>query len=35
LTLATVTGGLVAEIIAGRPNAVPMAPFRADRFGKL
>lgn len=34
LTLATVTGGLVAELIAGRPSAVPLAPFRADRFGK-
>jgi D-amino-acid dehydrogenase len=34
LTLATVTGDLVAQIIGGRPSAVPLAPFRADRFGK-
>jgi D-hydroxyproline dehydrogenase len=32
LTLAAVTGSLVAEIIGGKPNAVPMAPFRANRF---
>jgi glycine/D-amino acid oxidase-like deaminating enzyme len=33
LTLAALTGTLVAGIIAGRPSAVPLAPFRADRFG--
>ena len=33
LTLAAVTGTLVADIIAGRPGGVSMAPFRTDRFG--
>ncbi len=32
LSLAAVTGKLVAEIIAGQPSAVPLAPFRANRF---
>ncbi|MGB8839601.1 MAG: FAD-dependent oxidoreductase, partial [Aliidongia sp.] len=33
LTLAAITGALVADLIAGRPPAVPLAPFRTDRFG--
>jgi len=34
LTLAAVTGRLVADLIAGRPSDLPLAPFRAGRFGK-
>lgn len=32
LTLAAATGELVAEIAAGQPGSVPLAPFRAERF---
>ena len=35
LTLAAVTGELVAELAAGRPSSVPLAPFRAERFRSL
>jgi D-amino-acid dehydrogenase len=32
LTLSAVTGRLIADAMAGRPESVPLAPFRADRF---
>ena len=32
LTLAAVTGKAVADMVAGRPTDMPMAPFSADRF---
>jgi len=32
LTLSAVTGRMVADAIAGRPAAIPLAPFRPDRF---
>jgi glycine/D-amino acid oxidase-like deaminating enzyme len=32
LTLAAVTGRVVAEALAGRPTTVDLSPFRADRF---
>jgi glycine/D-amino acid oxidase-like deaminating enzyme len=35
LTLAAVTGALVADLVAGRPASVPLEPFRADRFGAV
>jgi glycine/D-amino acid oxidase-like deaminating enzyme len=35
LTLAAVTGALVAALIAGRTPAVPLEAFRADRFGTI
>ena len=34
LTLAPVTAGLVAALVAGTPPAVPLAPFDLDRFAK-
>ncbi len=33
LTLAAITGRLVAELIADAPPSVNLAPFRAERFG--
>jgi glycine/D-amino acid oxidase-like deaminating enzyme len=33
LTLAAVTGAMVAGLVAGRPGPIELAPFRADRFG--
>ena len=33
LTLGTVTGRLIAELVGGRPTHVDVAPFRATRFG--
>ena len=33
LTLAAVTGAMVAGLVAGRPGPAELAPFRADRFG--
>lgn len=33
LTHSAATGRLVAEFLCGRPTAVPLAPFRANRFG--
>ncbi len=35
LTLGAVTGRLVADLATGRPAAIDLAPFRADRFGWL
>ena len=32
LTLSAVTGRLIADAMAGRPERVPLAPFRAERF---
>ena len=32
LTMAGITGKLVAELAAGKPTTVDLAPFRADRF---
>jgi D-amino-acid dehydrogenase len=32
LTLAAVTGRLVADLVAGRETGIDMAPFRVDRF---
>jgi D-amino-acid dehydrogenase len=32
LTMAAVTGRLVADLAAGRPAAIDLAPYRADRF---
>ena len=32
LTLAAVTGRLIADAMAGRAESVPLAPFRAERF---
>lgn len=32
LTLSAITGRLIADAMAGRPESVPLAPFRADRF---
>lgn len=32
LSLAAITGQCVADLVAGRPPAVPLAPFRATRF---
>ena len=32
LTLAPVTGAIVADLVAGRPPAVEMAPYRVGRF---
>jgi D-amino-acid dehydrogenase len=32
LTLGAVTGRLVADLAAGRPPAVDLAPYRAERF---
>ena len=32
LTLAAVTGGLVADLVAGRGGALDLAPYRPDRF---
>jgi D-amino-acid dehydrogenase len=32
LTLAAVTGRLVADLAAGRPTDVDMRPYRVDRF---
>ena len=33
LTLSAVTARLAADLLAGRDPCVPLAPFRADRFG--
>jgi len=35
LTLAAVTGAIVAASIAGRPGPVELSPFRTDRFGVI
>jgi len=32
LTLSAVTGRMIADAMAGRPPAIPLAPFRDDRF---
>jgi D-amino-acid dehydrogenase len=32
LALAGITGQLIAELVAGKPTTVDLAPFRADRF---
>ena len=32
LTLAAVTGGLIADLVLGRAPPVDLGPFRADRF---
>ncbi len=32
LTWAPTTGRLIAELIAGKPSAIDLAPYRADRF---
>jgi D-amino-acid dehydrogenase len=32
LTMGAVTGRLIADLVAGRPPAVDLAPYRADRF---
>ena len=32
LTLSAITGRMIADAIAGRPEAIPLAPFRANRF---
>jgi D-amino-acid dehydrogenase len=32
LTLAAVTGRMIADAMAGRPATIPLAPFRDDRF---
>lgn len=32
LTLSAITGRLIADAMAGRPESVPLAPFRVDRF---
>lgn len=32
LTLGAVTGGLIADLVAGRTPAIDVAPFRIDRF---
>jgi len=32
LTLSAVTGRMIADAIAARPAAIPLAPFRPDRF---
>lgn len=32
ITLATVTAGIIADLVAGREPAVPLAPFRPRRF---
>jgi glycine oxidase len=33
ILLGPVTGKLVAQLITGKPTEVPLAPFRAERFG--
>jgi glycine/D-amino acid oxidase-like deaminating enzyme len=35
LTLAAVTGRLVAEIVLGKPPSLNLKPFRTDRFGVI
>jgi glycine/D-amino acid oxidase-like deaminating enzyme len=32
LTMAGITGKLIAELASGKPTTVDLAPFRADRF---
>lgn len=32
LTLSALTGRMIADAMAGRPEAIPLAPFRDDRF---
>lgn len=32
LTMAAITGRLVADLVAGRAPPIDMAPYRADRF---
>ncbi len=34
MTQSVVTGRLIADMIAGRPPALDLAPFRIDRFGR-